>query len=111
MSLPVCHVALSLCMLLGSGVSMADTANPNLLPIGQREALLANAGQVPVEVAAEEETGGLGLARLIASQLGDGQSALESAPSSRRRFEPEWPVAKARADREQWLDFVARALA
>lgn len=72
--------------------------------------LLADAGQIPVEISDEEETGSLGLVRLIASQIEAREDELLRSPASAARLEPLWSPGRARAVREDWLGFVRRAL-
>jgi glycerol kinase len=72
--------------------------------------LLADAGQLSVEVAAEEETGLLGAARLAAATAGL-PVKIATAPPVRRRREPAWPAARAATLRARWRDFAERALA
>jgi sugar (pentulose or hexulose) kinase len=72
--------------------------------------LLADAGQLPVEVAAEEETGLLGAARLAAAGI-ESPAALAAPPPVRLRRDPASPPARAAALRARWREFVERALA
>lgn len=66
--------------------------------------LLADLGQLPVEVAAEEETGLTGIARLAAAALGDDTVALERPAGNTRVAEPIWQPADAHEARQSWLD-------
>lgn len=66
-------------------------------------ALLADLGQLPVEVAAEEETGLTGIARLARTALTGDPTALELAAESHRTFEPVWGSTEAREVRRAWL--------
>ncbi len=66
-------------------------------------ALLADLGQLPVEVAAEEETGLDGIARLARAALTGDSAALEAAGRNRRLVEPTWPAAAAGEARREWL--------
>ncbi len=72
--------------------------------------LLADAGQLPVEVAAEEETGLLGAARLAAATAGL-PVEVARAPPARFRRDPAWPAPRAVSVRARWRDFAERALA
>ena len=72
--------------------------------------LLADLTRVPVEISAEEETGALGLARLIASRLAADDARVSAPPASRACVEPLRPAAEARAERQSWLEFLHRAL-
>ena len=69
--------------------------------------LVADAGGLPVEVAAEEEAGIDGIARL--ARLASGAAHPEVAPAGRVR-EPRWPEARVAEAREGWRRFVERAL-
>ena len=71
---------------------------------------LADAGQMPVEVSAEEETGALGLVRLIRAQIEADDSALSATPSPSARFDPDWTPDQAQDLRARWLSFVETAL-
>ncbi len=66
-------------------------------------ALLADLGQLPVAVAAEEETGLAGIARLASAALAGDDAPLDRAAGSRRLAEPTWQPAAARAARQAWL--------
>lgn len=81
-----------------------------LTRLGGLVQLLADAGQVPVDISADEETGLTGIARLAAVGAGLGEELLSQPPPARRRLEPEWPAARSSAVRERWLEFVATAL-
>lgn len=71
---------------------------------------LADAGQIPVEISAEEETGAIGLVRLLRSELeGTDDSLLQPVPT-RRRVEPRWSEQKAREVRDEWHGFRRRAM-
>ena len=74
-----------------------------LTRLGGLVALLADLGQLPVEVAAEEETGLTGIARLAPAALAGDTTALERPAESRRIIEPTWTPAAASAVREVWL--------
>jgi glycerol kinase len=67
--------------------------------------LLADAGGLPVEVMAEEETGLVGVARLASGRIGEPGGS----PRLRRRRRPEWPVDRRRRVRERWRRFARRA--
>lgn len=71
--------------------------------------LLADAGRLPVEVTAAEETGLLGAARLAAVTAGLLADAAASPPVRVRR-EPAWPAARAAALRARWRRFAEGAL-
>ncbi|MEE8277480.1 MAG: FGGY family carbohydrate kinase [Thermoanaerobaculia bacterium] len=72
--------------------------------------LLADAGQLTVEVSAEEETGLAGIARLAeAGQTGD-EGPLGEPPTACRRREPAWSASRARGARDEWRRFVQRTL-
>jgi glycerol kinase len=66
-------------------------------------ALLADLGQLPVEVAAEEETGLTGIARLAVAALGGDMKPLERPAASSRVVMPTWQPADADAVRRTWL--------
>ncbi len=72
---------------------------------------LADAGQVVVEVAPEEEAGSLGLVRLLGATLDGSDRPLRAAPPAGRRLAPRWSADRTRAARRRWLDFVRKALA
>jgi glycerol kinase len=67
-------------------------------------ALLADLGRIRVEVAAEEEAGLSGIARLTRAALSGGLDPLEGPAESRRSVQPAWREADARAVRQSWLD-------
>jgi glycerol kinase len=71
--------------------------------------LLADAGGLPVEVSAEEETGLDGLFRLSALGLGR-PGPIEEAPKTRRRREPAWPADRTRTLRHRWRRFVEESV-
>ena len=81
-----------------------------LTRLGGMVQLLADAGQVPVEISPEEQIGSLGLVRLIASQLEGGDDALLRAPTSIAQIEPAWSAQRAAEVRGQWGEFAAKAL-
>ncbi len=66
-------------------------------------ALLADLGQLPVEVAAEEETGLTGISLLASAALGGDTAPLERRAACRRAVEPRWKPADASAARAEWL--------
>jgi glycerol kinase len=70
--------------------------------------LLADAGGLPVEVAAAEETGLLGASRLVFAELNSAEPSGNAPIRSRR--EPGWPLKRARAVRDRWRAFAAAAL-
>jgi glycerol kinase len=73
--------------------------------------LLADAGQVPIERVADEETGLRGIAGLARLALtGDETSLLEPAPAIDRR-PPRWTAARAQRVRARWREFVEQAQA
>ena len=74
-----------------------------LTRLGGLMALLADLGQLPVEVAAEEETGLTGIAALAAAALGDDEAPLLRQPERHHTVEPRWAMAEAAAVREEWL--------
>jgi glycerol kinase len=69
-------------------------------------ALLADLGQLSVEVAAEEETGLDGIARLASAALSGDAANLERRPGC-RTVEPRWPLDAAREARRTWLQDLA----
>jgi glycerol kinase len=71
--------------------------------------LLADAGQVAVEVAEQEETGLLGAARLAAAASGLSVDLAAASPVRLRR-DPAWPANRAAALRTRWRAFAAQAL-
>lgn len=71
---------------------------------------LADAGQIPVEVAEEEEMGLLGIGRLAVAGSSGRSKALASEPAVRLRREPEWPARRATRVRRSWKRFAAAAL-
>ncbi len=71
-------------------------------------ALLADLGQLPVEVAAEEETGLAGIARLALAALAGDEAPLARPAAGRRRREPVWDAATAAAERAAWRAELAR---
>ncbi len=71
--------------------------------------LLADAGGVPVEVSADEETGLTGIARLAATGLGVLPDPT-GPPRIAHRREPGWPPERAQAARRRWLEFAQRIL-
>ena len=75
-----------------------------LTRLGGLVALLADLGQLPVEVAAEEETGLTGIARLAAAALAGEETVLSAAAGRRDVVAPSWPRAAAREVREAWLE-------
>ncbi len=72
--------------------------------------LIADAGGVTAEVAAEEETGLLGAARLAAAAAQGDPSILERPTAPRLRRAPSWTAGRRRRLRQRWRDFVRRAL-
>jgi glycerol kinase len=72
--------------------------------------LLADAGQVPVEVLAAEESGLDGAARLAAAAVSCEAERLAAAPGVGARREPRWPAERAGAVRRRWREFAAAAL-
>ncbi len=72
--------------------------------------LIADAGQIEVEVSAQEETGLLGMAKLVASVLDNNEEPLASSPATSYRRSPDWDPARATAVRERWHRFVRRVL-
>ncbi|MCP4200859.1 MAG: hypothetical protein GY769_02865 [bacterium] len=73
-------------------------------------ALLADAGQLQVEVSEHEETGLAGIARLAAAGALGNSRALEHRPKTRRRIRPRWSVSKAAEIRRRWRRFVRLSL-
>jgi glycerol kinase len=72
--------------------------------------LIADAGQIEVEVSAQEETGLLGMAKLVASVLDNDEEPLATSPATSYRRSPDWDPARAAAIRERWQRFVRRVL-
>jgi glycerol kinase len=72
--------------------------------------LLANAGQIQVEVSELEETGLAGIARLAAAGAIGNSRPLEHRPRSQYRLSPQWPAARAAKTRRRWRTFVRRTL-
>ncbi len=94
----------------------AGAASPTLRVSGRLTRLeglmgwLADAGQLTVEVAAEEETGLAGVARLAAAGLSGDEGALGEPPLTARRQQPAWSAGRARRERQDWRRFVQQAL-
>jgi glycerol kinase len=72
--------------------------------------LLADAGQLPIEVAATEEMGLRGVSRLALAALEGDEEGLESPPPAARRREPRWPPERAHSLRQAWREFATAAL-
>ncbi len=72
---------------------------------------LADAGQLVVEVADQEEMGLLGIARLAMAGHYGRAAPLGTAPALSRRREPRWQPAKASRVRRSWRRFAKAALA
>ncbi len=72
--------------------------------------LLADAGELPVELMAEEEAGLLGAARLAAATAGLPVD-LASTPPVRLHRDPAWPPDRAAALRARWRRFAEQSLA
>lgn len=72
--------------------------------------LLADAGQVRVEVSQHEETGLLGASRLAIAGATGNARALDYRPTSSAVFRPKWPSDRARTERRRWRRFVREAL-
>lgn len=71
---------------------------------------LADAGEIPVEVAAEEETGSLGMVRLMAAHLDGDERPLLEPPAASERYEPRWSSQKAGRARRRWSEFARAAM-
>ncbi|MEE8367989.1 MAG: FGGY family carbohydrate kinase [Thermoanaerobaculia bacterium] len=71
--------------------------------------ILADVGQIPVEVSALEETGLSGLAKLAIAGLTGTHDLLGEALTGARR-EPSWTADRALALRGRWRRFVRRSL-
>ncbi len=74
-----------------------------LTRLGGLVALLADLGQLPVEVAVEEETGLTGIARLAAAALCGDTAPLARRAECRRIVEPRWEPSAAASVRATWL--------
>lgn len=74
-------------------------------------ALLANAGQIRVEVSKLEETGLAGIARLAAAGVSGNTRPLSHRPETRSHVRPLWSASRAAKTRRRWRSFVRRALA
>lgn len=72
--------------------------------------LLANAGQIQVEISELEETGLAGIARLAAAGAAGNSRALDYRPKTRLRIRPRWSASKAAKIRRRWRSFVRHAL-
>jgi glycerol kinase len=72
--------------------------------------LIADAGQIEVEVSAQEETGLLGMTKLVVSVLDNDEEALAAGPAASYRRKPDWPPARAAAIRKRWRHFVRSVL-
>ena len=65
-------------------------------------ALLADLGQLPVEVSTEEETGLDGIARLAFTALEEDTAPLARSAAAERAIEPSWSPADAEHARRAW---------
>jgi glycerol kinase len=72
--------------------------------------LIADAGQIDVEVSGQEESGLVGMARLVVSVLDDDEEPLAARPPASYRLSPGWDAARATAVSERWQEFVRRIL-
>ena len=72
--------------------------------------LLADAGQTPVAVSAEEETGLAGTARLARAGLTGDEGRLADPPATRATYEPAWSSDRALAARSRWRSLVRSAI-
>jgi glycerol kinase len=72
--------------------------------------LIADAGQIDVEVSSQEETGLLGMAKLVVSVLDDDEETLAASPAPSYRRSPTWDPARAAAIQTRWRQFVRRVL-
>jgi glycerol kinase len=72
--------------------------------------LLADAGQILVEVSAQEDAGMAGLARLAAAALSGDDTALLETPAAEYRREPVWSKQRADDLRGRWRQFVLSCL-
>ncbi len=73
--------------------------------------LLADAGGLPVEVSAEEETGTLGLARLALCRQGGEDATLGRPVHTAATIDPAWSADRALGQRSLWSAFVRGQLA
>jgi glycerol kinase len=69
--------------------------------------LLADLGQLPVEVAEEEETGLTGIARLATAALAGDEEALSKPALGHKTVSPTWSASAARQARTAWLDYLS----
>ncbi|MGB3563141.1 MAG: FGGY family carbohydrate kinase [Thermoanaerobaculia bacterium] len=72
--------------------------------------LIADAGQIEVEVSSQEETGLLGMAKLVVSVLDSDEAPLAASPAAAYRRSPNWDPARAAAIRTRWQRFVRSVL-
>jgi glycerol kinase len=72
--------------------------------------LIADAGQIEVEVSSQEETGLLGMAKIVVSVLDNDEAPLAASPAASYRRSPSWDPARAAAIRERWQRFVRGVL-
>lgn len=73
-------------------------------------AMLADAGQMVVEISAEEETGLAGITQLAAAGHQGNDEPLLTTPAARHRCEPQWSPDRAAQVRAEWKEFAAKAL-
>jgi glycerol kinase len=72
--------------------------------------LIADAGQIEVEVSDREESGLLGMARLVVSVLDNDDEPLRGSPGTGYNRSPSWDPARAAAVRTRWQRFVRSVL-
>ncbi|TNF77878.1 MAG: hypothetical protein EP299_04125 [Acidobacteria bacterium] len=72
--------------------------------------LIADAGQIEVEVSAQEETGLLGMAKLVAAVLDDNDEPLTASPAASYQRSPGWDPARVATVRGRWRQFVRDVL-
>jgi glycerol kinase len=72
--------------------------------------LIADAGQIDVEVSDREESGLLGMARLVLSVLDNDDEPLRGSPGTGYHRSPSWDPVRAAAVRTRWQRFVRRVL-
>jgi glycerol kinase len=72
--------------------------------------LLADAGCIPVEIAADEEVGLLGIGRLALVGLDGIEERLAASPALASRRQPRWSEERAARARERWLTFSRSAI-
>jgi glycerol kinase len=97
-------------LLQGDSPQSVVRASGKLARLSGLTGLVADAGGVAVETASDEEVGLVGIARLAAAGLDGDERWLRQAPPDVSRREPRWSPGRARAVRDRWRSFAARAI-